>query len=116
MIEVPTKGTGWKMTPAPELSLAPLNDLNSAAEIRKVFESRAFSFQEIFLGIVMNNMFLQNKINFSTVYTDYYGKAYFLKPELGSITTHQDTTINVDLNESLNFFMVGDICLKVLRT
>ena len=64
----------------------------------------------------MNNMFLQNKINFSTVYTDYYGKAYFLKPELGSITTHQDTTINVDLNESLNFFMVGDICVKVLRT
>ena len=62
MIEVPTKGTGWKMTP-PELSLAPLNDLNSAAEIRKIFESRAFSFQEIFLGIVMNNLFVQNKMS-----------------------------------------------------
>ena len=115
MIEVPTKGTGWKMTP-PELSVAPLKDITSATEIRNIFESRAFSFQEVFVGTVMNNLFLQNKINFTTAYTNYYGKAYFLKPELGSITTNENTTIAVALNESLNFFMVGDIYVKVLRT
>ena len=56
-IEVPTKGTGWKMTP-PELSVAPLKDITSATEIRNIFESRAFSFQEVFVGTVMNNLFL----------------------------------------------------------
>ena len=117
-IDVPKQGSGWKIYP-PDLFGA-LKDINSATEIRNVFESKSFSFQELFLECNECNecsAMNMNKMNFTTSYTDHLGKAYFIQPKIGSITTNQDTTLTIGLNKSLNFFMVGDMykCINVLR-
>ena len=97
--EVPKQGTGWKTT-SPELSQPPLNNLNSSYVIRKLFENITFSFDEIFIE---NGL---DKVNYTTTINDMYGQIFTLRPELGSITTNRDTTLEINLNASLNFFMV----------
>ena len=106
LTEVPKQGTGWKTPLSPELSEPPMNNLNSSG-IRKLFDNITFSFDEIFMGI--GNSYGLVKVNHTTTYSDMYGKIFFLQPDLGSITTDQDTTLEINLNASLNFFMVEDI-------
>ena len=98
LTEVPKLGTGWKTTP--ELFGPPLNNLNSSDDIRKHLDFIAFSFDELFIG---NGL---DKVNYTTTFNDMYGKTFILRPELGSITTNRDTTLEINLNASLNFFMV----------
>ena len=100
LTEVPKQGTGWKTPLSPELSEHPLSNLNSSGT-RQLFENITFAYDEIFMGL--------DKVNYTTTYSDNYGKIFFLQPELGSITTNQDTTLEINLNASLNFFMVEDI-------
>ena len=99
LTEVPKQGTGWK-TSSPELSQPPLNNLSSSTDIRKLFENITFSYDEIFIG---NGL---DKVNYTTTFNDMYGKTFILRPELGSLTTNRDTTFKINLNASLNFFMV----------
>ena len=106
LTEVPKQGTGWKTPLSPELSEHPLKNLDSSG-IRKLFDNITFSFDEIFMGI--GNSYGLVKVNYTTTYSDMYGKIFFLQPDLGSITTNQDTTLVINLNASLNFFMVEDI-------
>ena len=102
LTEVPKKGTGWKTSSpdGPELSQPPLNNLSSSTDIRKLFENITFSYDEIFIG---NGL---DKVNYTSTFNDMYGKTFILRPELGSITTNRDTTLEINLNASLNFFMV----------
>ena len=103
LTEVPKQGTGWKTPLSLELSEPPLNILNSSG-IRQLFDNITFSYDEIFMG--MGNSYGPVKVNYTTTYSDIYGKIFFLQPNLGSITTDQDTTLEINLNASLNFFMV----------
>ena len=92
MTEVPKKGIGWKNPP--------LNNFNSSNETRKLFDTSSYSFDEIFIGNGMEG------VNHTTTFSDRYGKVFILQPDLGAITTDQDTTLEIKLNPSLNFFMV----------
>ena len=99
LTEVPKQGTGWK-TSSPDFSEPPLNNLNSSIGIKKLFENNTFSFDEIFIG---NGL---DKVNYTTTIDHMYGQIFTLRPELGVITTNRKTTLQINLNASLNFFMV----------
>ena len=99
--EVPHSWTGgWKSEP-PDFSEPPHDKINSTEEAKAVFDSSSFYFDEMFVG---NE---KNKIQqFLTSYDARAGKVYFLNFIPGSITTEQNSTLLVKLNNSLNYFLV----------
>ena len=92
MPEIPKQGYGW--------IIPPVNNFNSSDETQKLYDDMSFSFDDIFLGNETEG------VNYTTTFSDRYGKVFLLQPELGAITTSQDTSLEIKLNPSLNFFMV----------
>ena len=103
MTEIPKQGTGWIYPPQ--------NNFNSSDEVRKLFDHRSFSFNETFFGNGLDG------VNHTSTFSDNYGKVFILRPDLGAITTEQETTLEIKVNPSLNFFMVktnADLILRLI--
>ena len=103
LTEIPKQGSIYKTNLTEDGSgwiYPPQNNFNSSNAIRKVFDQRSFSFDDIFFGNGLDG------VNHTTTFSDKYGKVFILRPGLGAITTEQETTLGIKLNPSLNFFMV----------
>ena len=93
--------TGWKRDYGNLTS--EIHNIQTIEEVKQVLNSNSFSFSEIFLE------YNESATNYSSIYTGSIGKMYVIKPLQGSVTLDHLNTLNIQLNTTINYYLVYKI-------